>query len=97
MATRWKREPSTTLVLMHAHNRMSRWYGYLFSAAESLGLIVGYRTYANHFDGSCDQEWFCITHQLEAAGGLAEVKRVAHMMRDRDSEIAEKARNERQD
>lgn len=89
MAARWKREASTTLVLMHAHNQMSRWYGYLFNAAESLGLIVGYRTYANHYDGSCDREWYCITHQLEAAGGMAEVKRVAHLMRDRAERITE--------
>ncbi len=82
--TRWKFEARTTLVLLHAHHSMSRWYDYLFRAAEQLGLLVGYSVSANHSDGSTDREWYVNSAQLESVGGLAAVRRLANDNRDRD-------------
>lgn len=84
MATRWKREPTTVLLQLHEHNRMSRYYDYLLRAASSLGLIIGYRVYANHYDRSTDREWYCMSHQVETAGGLAAIRGLAENMRDQD-------------
>ncbi len=57
MAARWKRENPDTLIMMHAHNQWSRLYSYVINAADDLGVPVCKRDYANHYDGSHDQEW----------------------------------------
>jgi hypothetical protein len=69
--TRWKREGTTVIVLMHAHNQMSRWYYALFQAASDMGMAVGFRSYRNWSDdGSTDSEWYVSSHVLERLGGL---------------------------
>lgn len=75
--TKWKTQPTTVLILMHAHNRWSRWYSQLEYAAESLGLLVGRSVYANHYDGSTDRVWYVSTAQLERVGGLRAVEALA--------------------
>lgn len=80
--TRWKREPIYTLRLMHDHNRLSRWHEYVLDAADKLGLPVGYRTYANHWDGSTDREWYTLASALERVGGIEAVHEKANALRD---------------
>lgn len=78
---RWKTESTTTLLLMHAHNRMSRWNECLIGAAHELGMVVGFRTYLNcSGDGSTDREWYVSAYQLERAGGMAAVRERAEEM-----------------
>ena len=80
---RWKREPQTTLIIMHEHNRWSRWYGHLMAAARELGLVVGFTYYRNGSgDGSFDREWYVMTDQLESAGGMRAVRERAEKLRE---------------
>ena len=75
--TRWKREPRETILLMHAHNRMSVRGDCILSAAESLGLLVGFCRYPNHADGSTDREWYVSSSALARVGGLKAVEALA--------------------
>ena len=69
--TRWKREPTTTIVLMHAHNQWSHWRTCLLNAADDLGLPVGEANYPNcSGDGSWDQEFYTLSSALNRAGGI---------------------------
>lgn len=76
--TRWKTQPTVSLRLMHAHNVRSRWHDYVLDAATDLGLLVGYREYANWGDGSRDREWYVMTSQLESIGGMSAVLDLAN-------------------
>lgn len=80
--TRWKKAPTTVLILMHEHNRWSNWYSELEYAALCLGLLVGRATYANHYDGSTDRVWYVSTAQLERVGGLSAVEALARKNAD---------------
>lgn len=81
--TRWKREPTTTLRLMHGHNQFSNWHYTFLEAAEALGLVVGFRQYPNGSgDGSWDREWYVMTDQLAAIGGREAVHAKADEMRE---------------
>lgn len=81
--TRWKREPTTTLRLMHEHNQFSNWHYTYLEAAEALGLVVGYRRYPNGSgDGSWDREWYVMADQLAAVGGKDAVRDKADAMRE---------------
>lgn len=92
--TRWKKEPQETLILLHAHNRMSRMNDYMLTAADQLGLVIGYRVTANHYDQSTDREWYCMTAQLETVGGLQNVKNLAVALRDVDLELEQSRQHE---
>jgi len=75
--TRWKREETTTLILMHAHNRWSRWLDALVTAAESLGLPIGQRSFQNCNDRTWDREVYTSAPALARVGGLARLREVA--------------------
>ena len=62
--TKWKLQHET-LIMMHAHNRWSRFYDYVMQAAEDLGVPVCTREYANHYDGSRDREYI-VPHGTKA-------------------------------
>lgn len=68
--TRWKREETTVIISMHAHNQWSNWYSCLENAAKELGLPVQMREFSNHWDGSRDREWRVSTAWLNRVGGL---------------------------
>lgn len=55
--TKWKTKNPDTLIMMHAHNQWSRLYTYVMEAVQELGIPVCHREYANHWDGSPDEEW----------------------------------------
>jgi hypothetical protein len=81
--TRWKREPTTALITMHAHNLHSRWNDFVLQAAAAFGLLVGYREFRNcSGDGSWDSEWFVMGAQLERVGGTRAVHDRAHELAD---------------
>lgn len=76
---RWKREETTTLRLMHAHNQYSYWHACVLDAAESLGLQVGFRMFRNSSgDGSIDREWYVSAGALERVGGIGAVTALAN-------------------
>ena len=76
--TRWKRECGFTEIrMMHAHNQYSHWHDAVLSAAHQLGLVVLYREYANHYDGSKDRAWVVSTRHLDAIGGRPALDTVA--------------------
>lgn len=78
MATRWKRENRTTLVLMHAHNKWSTWNDCLIMAAMQLGLPIGEARYPNcSGDGSLDDDTYTLTSALVRAGGIEKVNELA--------------------
>lgn len=97
--TRWKREETTTFILMHAHNRHSRWNDYMHQAADELGLDVAFREYPNcSGDGSWDREWYVSSPWLARVGGMCRITERAHEIADawraercqRDAEFAER-------
>lgn len=68
--TRWKREATATILLMHAHNEWSMWNAALMDAADQLGLLVGRRSHPNGSgDGSFDDEFYVPTEQYVRLGG----------------------------
>jgi hypothetical protein len=78
MSTRWKREPTTTLILMHAHNLWSRWNDCLLTAARDFGLPICEATYPNcSGDGSWDHDIYTLTAALDRVGGLDVVQSLA--------------------
>lgn len=76
MAARWKRESPDELLLMHAHNRMSRWNYFLFESVQELGLPIVCRTFSNHWDGSTDTVW------LVPRGKRTAVVKLAHSLQE---------------
>ncbi len=86
--TKWKQEKSTTLRVMHEHNQYSRWHGYVIRAAEEMGLLVGYREYSNYYDGSRSREWYVMSDQLDAVGGLNAVHELANRAAQEDDVAA---------
>lgn len=78
MATRWKREPTETLILMHAHNRWSMWNDALLQAVDDLGIPWAETAYPNcSGDGSWDREYYVSSPVLEKAGGMCKVYEIA--------------------
>lgn len=58
MSTRWKRESPDTLILLHAHNIWSKWYGYLITSAVELGIPYSTADGPNYSgDGSWDRRY----------------------------------------
>lgn len=55
--TKWKTQNPDTLIMMHAHNRWSRFNSLLVQAAADLGVPVCVRESPNHYDGSRDVEY----------------------------------------
>jgi hypothetical protein len=80
--SRWKRESPEALILMHAHNRWSRLYGYVLQAAADLEVPVCRREYPNHYDGSCDREWIVPAGTRRAIYALAYTRQDADAARE---------------
>lgn len=81
---RWKRENTTTLILMHSHNLWSNYYNALLEAAEELDLPVGRVGYPNcSGDGSWDEEWYTSAPALERVGGMNALQDRAWEIQDR--------------
>lgn len=73
--TRWKREATATILLMHEHHLWSRWNDAILRAASELGLLVGSMRYPNcSGDGSQDREWYVPAAQYERVGGWAALR-----------------------
>ena len=80
--TRWKRNPTATLILMHAHNQWSMWDDCLLTAASNLGLPVGSTQYLNcSGDGSWDVEWYTSDTALARVGGMDALQDAANELR----------------
>lgn len=76
--TRWKRERTATLVLMHRHNQWSMWCEAKVQAAARLGLPVSTARYFNcSGDGSIDVEWYTSAAALDARGGMSALETIA--------------------
>ena len=76
--TRWKREETQTLILMHRHNVWSNWYSLMLEAAERLNIPVGKRLFANcSGDGSTDCEYY-----VPASADLNAVRDLATRLED---------------
>jgi hypothetical protein len=96
MATRWKHEDHTCILSMHAHNQWSNWNSAILSAAESMGLPVQEREFANHYDGSRDREWGVCTAWLNRVGGINRLMAKAREIHEeiyRPFEVAPTARD----
>ena len=76
--TKWKLK-SETLIMMHAHNRWSRLYDYVMTAAADLNVPVCAREYANHYDGSRDREWIVPAGTKRAIYDLAYARQSADL------------------
>ena len=68
--TRWKRERIADVLRLHAHNHLSMMGERTISAAESLGLPIGFRHEWNcSQDGSLDRVWYTCAAALDRLGG----------------------------
>ena len=74
--TRWKKEDTTTVLTMHAHNRWSCWSGEVLCALDALGVPVGLRSY-QQYDGSVTREYYVSTDWLSRVGGMERVREIA--------------------
>lgn len=80
--TKWKTHNPDTLLLMHAHNRMSRWNDALLAAADELAIPVCYREFPNHYDGSRDRVWLVPHGTLRSIRERAEPLHMARLKGD---------------
>lgn len=87
--TRWKKEQTYTIREMLPHHQYSRWHDYVLSAAQSLGLPIGYREYYYRSCGDervLAREWYTSAAMLERAGvgGIDGVHLRAECLRQED-------------
>lgn len=76
--TRWKLEPTETVVLMHAHNVWSSSADTWLQAVDELGIPNAVRRYPNSSgDGSWDTEYYCLASALHRCGGFDAVRSLA--------------------
>lgn len=90
--TRWKRESTTVIREMLEHHRFSRWHDHVLNAAQSMGLVIGYRrTMYRAVDGGWyeSRQWYVMTDQLASIGGESAVNAAARKLADKEYEQRE--------